>query len=49
MNGYVHGVYFVPGFAYYKIFVIAIDVLCAAGFIVIGVFVVRNVRRRLKK
>ena len=49
MNGYVHGVYFVPGFAYYKIFVIAIDVLCAAGFIVLGVFVYRNVRRRLKK
>lgn len=44
MNGYVHGVYFVPGFAYYKLIVIGVDILCAAGFIVLAVFLVRNIK-----
>ena len=31
MNGYVHGVEFVAGFAYYKIIIIVLDVIAAAG------------------
>ena len=48
MNGYVHGVEFVPGFAYYKLIVIAIDVIAAAGFIVLGVFLVRKILKLTK-
>lgn len=42
MNGYVHGVEFVAGFAYYKIIIIVLDVVAAAG---IGVLIWRLVLR----
>ena len=44
MNGYVHGVQFVPGFAYYKFILIALDVVAAAGIAVLGVVLFRKVR-----
>ena len=45
MNGYVHGVEFVSGFAYYKLILIAWDVLAAAGLVVMAVFLVKRIRR----
>ncbi len=38
MNGYVHGVKFVEGMAYYKIILIVWDVLAAAGLAALGYF-----------
>ena len=43
MNGYVHGREFVPGFAYYKFILIAWDVLAAAGFVTLGVFLGKRI------
>lgn len=48
MNGYVHGVEFVNGFAYYKIILIVWDVLSAAGIAVLVLFLVKKVRRNAK-
>lgn len=45
MNGYVHGVEYVNGFAYYKFILIAWDVLAAAGIAVIALFFVKKIRR----
>ena len=45
MNGYVHGVEFVSGFAYYKLILIAWDVLAFAGLVVMAVFLVKRIRR----
>lgn len=47
MNGYVHGVEYVGGFAYYKIILIVWDVLAAAGVGVLAFFIVKKVRRNL--
>jgi hypothetical protein len=33
MNGYVHGMRFVNGFAYYKFILIALDLLVSAGIV----------------
>ncbi len=45
MNGYVHGIQYVPGFAYYKMMVIGFDVLAAAGLAVLGFFLYRNIKK----
>ena len=45
MNGYVHGVVFVPGFANYKFILIAIDVAGGIGICVMAFFIVRKVLR----
>ncbi len=43
MNGYVHGVSYVPGFAYYKLILIAWDVVAVAILLAFGI------RMKLKK
>lgn len=49
MNGYVHGVRFVPGFAYYKLILIAWDVL-AIGFLAFCTWkIVTNTKNIYKK
>lgn len=45
MNGYVHGVEYVNGFAYYKIILIVWDVLAAAGVAVLIFFLVKKIKR----
>ena len=45
MNGYVHGVEYVGGFAYYKIIIIVWDVLAAAGIAVLVFFLVKKIKR----
>lgn len=45
MNGFVHGVEFVNGFAYYKIILIVWDVLAAAGVAVLGWVIYRNAKK----
>ena len=45
MNGFVHGVEFVNGFAYYKIILIVWDVLAAGGLGVMGYFIYRNIKK----
>lgn len=47
MNGYVHGVEFVNGFAYYKIILIVWDVLAAAGIAVLAVFLVKKIKANM--
>ena len=44
MNGYVHGVEFVPGFAYYKLILIAWDILALAALIWLGSVIVKKRR-----
>ena len=48
MNCYVHGMEYVNGFAYYKIIIIAWDVLAAAGIGVLVFFLVKKIRRNLR-
>ena len=48
MNGFVHGVEYVNGFAYYKFIVIAWDILAAAGVCVLAFFIVKKVKRNLE-
>ena len=45
MNGFVHGVEFVNGFAYYKLILIGWDVLALGGMILMGF----AMRKRLRK
>ena len=45
MNGFVHGVEFVNGFAYYKLILIGWDVLALGGMILMGL----AMRKRLRK
>ncbi len=45
MNGFVHGVEFVRGFAYYKIILIVWDILAAAGLAVLAVFLIKRIRK----
>ena len=44
MNGYVHGVEFVPGFAYYKLILIAWDILALIGLAFLGISLVKRMR-----
>ena len=44
MNGYVHGVEFVPGFAYYKLILIAWDILALVALIWLGSVIVKKRR-----
>ena len=37
MNGYVHGVSYVEGFAFYKLILIGWDILAAAVFVIVGI------------
>ncbi len=46
MNGFVHGVEYVPGFAYYKIILIVWDVLAAAGLVVLIILLVKKIRQK---
>ena len=46
MNGFVHGVEFVKGFAYYKLILIGWDVLATAGLAWMGIVLVKRVRNR---
>ena len=45
MNGFVHGVEYVPSFAYYKIILIVWDVLAVAGLAVLSVLLVKRIRK----
>ena len=45
MNGFVHGVEFVPGFAYYKLILIAWDVLAVVAFVVMGIKIKKKLRK----
>lgn len=46
MNGYVHGVRFVNGFAYYKIILIVWDVLAVAAVCGLSLLIVRKIRKK---
>lgn len=48
MNGFVHGVKFINGFAYYKIIIIVWDVLSGAGLGVMIFFLVKKLRMYIK-
>lgn len=48
MNGYVHGVRYVNGFAYYKIALIVWDVLSVAGLAVLGFFLYKKIKNYKK-
>ena len=45
MNGYVHGVEYVRGFAYYKIILIVWDILAVIGFAILSYFLIKRIRR----
>ena len=45
MNGFVHGVEYVNGFAYYKIILIVWDILAAVGLAVMSLFLVKKIRK----
>ena len=47
MNGYVHGVKFVNGFAYYKIILISWDVIALASLVVMGLFLYKNYKKEI--
>lgn len=44
MNGFVHGVEFVNGFAYYKIILIVWDILATAGLMVLAWLLIKKIR-----
>lgn len=44
-NGFVHGVEYVPGFAYYKIILIVWDILAAAGLVFLGIKLRKKIRQ----
>ncbi len=46
MNGFVHGVEYVNGFAYYKIILIVWDVLATAGFAFLAIKLVKKLKRK---
>ncbi|MBO5931100.1 MAG: fibronectin type III-like domain-contianing protein [Clostridia bacterium] len=46
MNGFVHGVEYVKGFAYYKLILIGWDVLAVAGLCWMGIVLARRIRNR---
>ena len=43
-NGFVHGVEYVPGFAYYKIILIVWDILAAAALVFLGLRLRKKIR-----
>ena len=45
MNGFVHGVEFVPGFAYYKLILVVWDVLAVVGFVWLGIKLKKKLRK----
>ena len=45
MNGFVHGVEFVNGFAYYKIILIVWDVLAVVGLVWMGISLKKKLRK----
>ena len=46
MNGFVHGVEFVKGFAYYKIILIVWDILAVPALVWMGIILVRRIRTK---
>ena len=46
MNGFVHGVEYVHGFAYYKLILIGWDILAAAGLTWMGIVLAKTIRKR---
>ena len=46
MNGFVHGVEYVNGFAYYKLILIAYDILAVAGLAWMAILLMRRIRER---
>ena len=46
MNGFVHGVEYVKGFAYYKLIIIGWDILALAGLCWMGIVLARRIRNR---
>ena len=48
INGFVHGVEYVHGFAYYKLILIGWDILAAAGLTWMGIVLVKTIRKRDK-
>lgn len=49
VNGYIHGVEEIPGFSYYVIILIVLDVLAAAGIAFIGVRMFLKLRKESQK
>lgn len=49
VNGYIHGVEEIPGFSYYVLILIALDILAGAGLIVIGVRMFLKLRKHAAK
>jgi beta-glucosidase len=45
VNGFVHGVEFVNGFAYYKIILIVWDVLAVVGLVLMGISLKKKLRK----
>ena len=45
MNGFIHGVKFVNGFAYYKIMLIGVDVLLVVGITLLGIKLGKKIKK----
>ena len=45
MNGFIHGVRFVNGFAYYKIMLIALDVALVTSIAIVSIKLVKKVKK----
>ena len=48
MNGYVHGVKYVNGFAYYKLVIIGWDVLACAGVALLVILMIKKIKKAKK-
>ena len=46
VNGFVHGVEYVPGFAYYKIILIVWDVLAVVGLAFMSILLIKKIRTK---
>ena len=49
MNGFVHGVRYVNGFAYYKLIIAAVDIVCGAAIIALSTILIRKFLRIKKE
>ena len=49
MNGFVHGVQFVNGFANYNYILIAWDVMATAGVVVLTIVILKTLLKRKEK
>ena len=49
MNGFIHGVAFVNGFAYYKIMLIAADVVLLAAITIISIKIGKKIKKVKKE